>query len=314
MRRIIYTLICFACLACPALAQGQTPASSGSNVTVTVTVLNRRPSATSTPRLAKDDVVVHQNGKVRPVVAWEPVAGSSSGIDLAVLIDDSLQASVALQWKDVGGFIRLLPKDSRVAIAYASHGGATMAQPFTTDRERAIKSLRIPMGRVSGGGSIYLSLVDLIGHWPADGRRHVVLVISDGVDLLYGVVESEPGMNRNLQEAINQSQRHGVVVDAIFATGASYVSHNLFLINNGQGCLSRLALETGGAAYTSGFRTPVSFSPFLRQIVENIAHMYRLTFRAALPAKPGFARIRLSAEPPGVELLGPSRVYLPAAR
>ena len=303
----------FACFACAALAPGQATSSHPTDVTVPVTVLNRRPNATSVPRLSKDDIIVRQGGNVRPVLAWQPVTGVSKGVDLAVLIDDSLEPSVALHWKGVGGFIRLLPKDSRVAIAYGSYSGASIAQPFTADRERAIKALRIPFGRINEGSSIYLSLIDLMDHWPSDGRSHIVLLISDGVDLFHGVLPSQPGLNGDLDRAIKVSQQKGVVVDAIFASGASHFSHNLFLINNGQGCLARLALETGGTAYISTLETPLSFSPYLSQIIGSIQTMYLLTFRAALPAKAGYARIELSAEPNGMELLGPSRVYLPAA-
>jgi hypothetical protein len=315
MKRIPYSIALFGCLACAAavLAGAQTIVSQPADVTVTVTVINHQPNATAASPLSKDDIVVRQKGKVRPVLDWEPLA-SSKGIDLAVLVDDSLAPGVALQWEDVGGFIRLLPKDSRVAIVYGSHSGATFAQPFTPDRERAIKSLRIPMGRINEGSSIYLSLVDLIKHWPSDGRRRMVLLVSDGVDLFHGVLNSQPGLNNDLQQAIDQSQKEGVIVDAIFASGASHFSHNIFLIDNGQGCLARLALETGGTAFTPTLETPVSFSPYLRQIAGSIRNMYLLTFRAALPAQAGYERIDLSAEPNGIELLGPSRVYLPAAR
>ncbi len=313
MKRLLGLAAALVLFTAPALAGRQAPSSNPADVAIPVTVVYHGASAAKAPPLSKDDVVVHQNGNVRPVLDWRPLTGSSSGIDLAVLVDDSLSATVSLQWRDVAGFIRLLPKGSHVAIAYGAHGAATMVQPFTTDRERAIKSLRIPLGRVSGGGSIYLSLSELVRDWPADGRPRMVLLVSDGVDLYYGVLESEPSLNPNLQQAIDRSQRNGVVVNAIYAGGASASSHNLFLINNGQGCLARLALETGGRAYTQGLESPISFSPFLRQMAETIGRMYRLTFRAALPAKAGFARIRLSAEPPGVELLGPSRVYLPAA-
>lgn len=140
----------------------------------------------------------------------------------------------------------------------------------------------------------------------------MVLLISDGVDLFHGIVDSEPGLNRDLQQAIDESEGRSVVVDAIFASGASHFSHNLYLIDNGQASLARLALETGGTAYTEGLETPGSFSPYLKEIRESFANLYRLTFRAAQPIKPGFVRIQLRAEPQGIELLGPSGVYLPA--
>jgi hypothetical protein len=313
VKRISRIAAVLACLAYPALVAGQASASHTADVTATITVLDRRPNDASLSRITKDDVVVRQNGEVRPVLDWQPLSGSSTGIDLAVLIDDSLASRAALQWQDVAGFIRLLPKDSRVAVAYASHSGASVAQPFITDRELAIKALRMPLGGINEGASIYLSLVDLIDHWPSDGHRRMVMLISDGVDLSYGVLQSQPGLNQDLQQAIDKSQKDGVVVDALFASGASHFSHNLFLVNNGQGCLARLALETGGSAYTPGLDTPISFAPFLRQVAESMANMYLVTFRAALPPKPGFARLQFDAEPAGVELLGPSRVYLPPA-
>jgi len=314
VNKVLWLAAALTFFVCPAPAGAQAPSSNIAGVTIPVTVINHRSGAAAAPPLSKDDIVVRQNGKVRPVLDWQPLAGSSSGIDLAVLIDDSLPASVSLQWRDIGGFIRLLPKNSQVAIAYGAHGGVQMAQPFTADREKAIKTLRIPLGSVSGGASIYFSLVELVHQWPADGRPRMVLLISDGVDLYYGVVESEPSLNPSLKQAIDQSQKNSVLVDAIYASGASASSHNLFLISNGQGCLARLALETGGSAYTQGLDTPISFAPYLRNVAESIGHMYRLTFGAALPAKADFARIQLRAEPPGVELLGPSRVYLPAAQ
>lgn len=314
MRKIaLLVVIALGCAGIAASAADQAAGSNPADVTVAVTVINHRANATEAPHLSKDDVVLRQGGKIRPILDWQPLVKSSKGIDLAVLVDDSLESRVALQWGDVGGFVRLLPKGSRVAIVYGSNSGASVVQPFTADREAAIKALRIPMGSINEGSSIYLALADLIKHWPSDGRQRMVLLISDGEDLFYGVLDSEPGLNQNLQRAIDQSQKAGVVVDAIFASGASHFSHNIFLINNGQGCLARLALETGGTAFTPSLETPVSFSPYLRQITESIQAMYLLTFRAALPANAGYARIELSAESNGIELLGPSRVYLPAA-
>jgi hypothetical protein len=295
-------------------AGAQAPATNPADITMTVTVVNHRAAGAPAPRLTKGDLVVRQEGMVRPVAGWRPLLQSPEGIDVAVLVDDSLAPNVALQWKDVGGFIRLLPKDSHVAIAYGSYGGANILQPFTSDREQAIKALRIPIGRINEGSSIYLSLVALLRHWPADGRHRMVLLVSNGVDLMYGVLQSEPGMNQNLQRAIDDAQKDGVVVDAIFASGASRVSRNLFLIGNGQSCLARLALDTGGTAYTNGLETPISFSPYLSEITSNFANMYLLTFQAALPAKPSFALIQLSAEPSGIELIGPSKVFLPAGK
>ena len=59
-----------------------------------------------------------------------------SGIDLAVLIDDSVSQKAAVQLKDIGEFLRTLSPDARVAVAYASYGGVKFEQEFTTDHEK----------------------------------------------------------------------------------------------------------------------------------------------------------------------------------
>ncbi len=311
MKRASLVIVLTLSLAAVAFAASQASASAPDRVSTVVTVINHRSGPM--PAIARDDVIVHQDGKVRPVLSWEPLTGSHAGVDLAVLIDDSLSTNIALHWDSVKAFVRKLPPGSRVATVYGASGSADFAQHFTTDREEAMKALRLPRGEISEGASIYESLESLIKHWPNDHNRRVVLLISDGIDLTFGIAQSNPGLNTNLQNAINDAQRKGVTVDSIFASGASEISHNAYLIANGQGSLSRLALETGGRSFTLGFQTPINIAPFLDQIATGLAHQYQLTFRAKLGRKAGFARLRLRCEQHGVELLAPSRVYLPAA-
>jgi hypothetical protein len=309
-KMLAFLLLFLAAMTAPAAAQRGNQGPDA--ITATVTVINHRTA--TLPPISKGDVVVRQDGNVRPVLAWEPLTGSRSGVDLAVLIDDSLDQPVALQWKDLSNFIRELPADSRVAIAYASYGSATMAQPFTADRELALKALRLPLGKIEEASSIYLALADLMNHWPDGHNRRMVLLISDGIDIFYGIRESTPGLNVNLQRAIDAAQKKGVIVDSIFASGASAYSRNIYLINNGQSCLASLTLETGGDNYQLGNQTPVNFSPFLKKILDSLGRQFRLTFRAQLGPKPRFSRLQLSVEQRDIELQGPSRVYVPAAR
>jgi hypothetical protein len=307
---LAFILLFLAAMTASAAAQERNQAPDA--VTATVTVISHRTAAL--PPISKGDVIVRQDGNVRPVLAWEPLTGSRGGVDFAVLIDDSLDQPVALQWKELSDFIRKLPANSRVAIAYANYGSATMAQPFTTDRELAIKALRLPLGKIEEASSIYLAVADLMKHWPEDHNRRVVLLISDGIDIFYGIRDSTPGQNINLQRAIDAAQKKGVVIDSIFASGSSAYSRNIYLVANGQSCLARLTLETGGDNYQLGNQTPVNFSPFLKKILDSLGRQFRLTFRAQLGPKPAFSRLQLSVEQRGIELLGPDRIYVPAAR
>jgi VWFA-related protein len=301
------SLITLAALLClPAAAQSPDQAST----VVTAIYHGSGPM----PPISQEDVVVRQNGKVRRVISWHPLSGPQAGLDVAVLIDDSLSGNVALQWEAVRQFIASLPPQARVAVAYGQYGSATFMQRFTTDHALAGKALRLPLGKISSGASIYMSVTDLVRHWPADNNRGVILLVSDGVDTFYGIRESEPGQNINLQHAINQAQKRGVMVYTIFASGASSFSKNLYLLNNGQGCLARLALETGGASFQQGLQTPLDFAPYLKQIEDRLSHQYLLTFEPDLGRKADYARLQLAVEKNGVELRAPARIFLPAAR
>ena len=126
--------------------------------------------------------------------------------------------------------------------------------------------------------------------------------------------ERSVGRNRRveLQRAIERSQRQNVQVYTLFASGSGRFRRNSFLVGNGQGALSRLALETGGEAYFQGFSTPVSFEPFLKELQQTLGQQYLLTFRAAPVEKSSFQRVRITTEAPGVELMAPTRVWVPA--
>ena len=193
-------------------------------------------------------------------------ARGNAAMDLAVLVDDSLQTSVSLQLEDVKAFVRELPVTTRVAVAYSSNGVAFLAQDFTTDHERAAAALRMPRGSVDGASGLYESLRDLRKRWPATGNRRAVLLVSSGIDLLRGVFDSNPGVNPDLQAAIHVYRGDGIAVYAIYASNAGRLSRNSFLVLNGQSCLTRMAAETGGEAYFSGSQTPISFRPFLESI------------------------------------------------
>jgi len=128
------------------------------------------------------------------------------------------------------------------------------------------------------------------------------------------MADSSPALSPSLQQAIDQAQRAGVTVHTIYASGSGRRAHDFFLVSNGQGCLSRLADETGGDAYFQGFQTPISFQPFLQDIAKELGEQYLLTFKAQLGKKGELQRLKLRTEQKGVELNAPERVYIPAAQ
>ncbi len=284
--------------------------AQGPPVTVTVTAVGHKGADPGS--VSKEDVLVRQRDDRRPVVEWTPAESGKAQLDLIILIDDSLDTGVGTNLDDLKKFIRSLPANTRVAVAYAQNSSAQLRQNLTDDKEAAAKALRLPLGLRDSFSSPYLAVVDLLGRLPETKGRRAILLISDGIDLMRGVSGSSPASNNELQRAIEQSQRRNVQVYTLYASGSGRVRRNFFLVSNGQGALSRLALETGGEAYFQGFSTPVSFQPFLEELNQALSQQYLLTFRAAPGEKAGWQRLRVTTEVPGVELMAPTRVWVPA--
>jgi VWFA-related protein len=288
-----------------------TAQAAGSLVTVTVTAVGHKDAEPAV--VAKEDVLVRQRDDRRPVVDWRAARGGEKAqLDLVILIDDSLDTGVGTNLDDLKKFIRSLPEGTRVAVAYAQNSSANLRQNLTDDKAAAAETLRLPLGLRDTFQSPYLAVVDLLGRLPQTQGRRAILLVSDGIDLLRGVSGSSPGSNTELQRAIEQAQRRNVQVFTLYAGGSGRVRRNFFLVSNGQGALSRLALETGGEAYFQGFQTPVSFQPFLEDLSRTLGQQYLLTFRAQPGEKAGYQRVRITTEVPGVELVAPTRVWVPA--
>ncbi len=301
-------------IAFTAAAAPQTPMAAGVPVRITVTAVSRE-KGQEPPELKKDDFLIYQNHQRRRVLDILRTSGQNDKLDLYIVVDEAIQTDVTLDYREISNFVHELPGTARVAVLYARNGTVTGQQELTSDREAAVKALRIPLGSIGAGGGVYLSLGALGKRLPPAGdRRRAVVFLSSGIDLYRGVLDSEPGLNPDLDVAIERLNRSGVTVYPIYIAPAAHFSRSLFLVSNGQSCLARLADETGGEAFFEGFVTPVSMKPFLDEIGRHLSNQYVVTFAAKPGKKSGYETIRVSTEVSGVELTGPSGVYVPVEK
>ena len=279
-------------------------------VPVTVIVSVEARHGKDVPVVQREDVRIFQGRDRLPITDWIPLQGSQSGLELFVLIDEATGVDVASQFEDVRRFLNAQPASTAVAVGYISNGTVRILQNFSNDHAAVGKVLRIPLGAGAGGSSPYLSISEAIKRWPAgNSNRHAILLISDGVDPL------QPGVSDSyLDAAIEQAQKSGTQVSAIFASGAGHFGHTLWRVSTGQSNLSRLADETGGEAYIQGFETAVAFAPYLDEIASRLNHQYKMTFRIKSGDKPSFQHVRLETEVPNAELVTANKVFVPAAK
>jgi VWFA-related protein len=280
-------------------------AAGPGTVTMTVTAAAKKDS--NVPAVTKDDVQLYLNKERTQIADWK----RGEKLYLAVLIDDSLDSSIAGQWGDLKAFFAAQPDTTYISVAYARNGAAMLAQDFTNDHELAAKALRIPLG---GGGAFtspYLALQDLMKRWPSSGDRRSILLFSSGIDYFRGNFSPT---SPDLDSTISRAQKQNINVWSIYAPDAGHRSRGFFRISRAQANLSQLAEETGAESYYLGIEAPVTLKPYFDEISMHLSNQYLLTFKANGGKKGRFERVRVTTELPNLEFLSPSQVFLPAVQ
>jgi hypothetical protein len=267
-------------------------------------------SGSQPAELSSKDFFVYQGKQRAEVTSVKALQGDNAGLQLFIYLDDSTgPATLGSRLPELKAFIRLLPETTQVAIGYMRNGGFSLAQPFTTEHEDAVNSLRLPMGTPGGNGSPYFALSYLVKHWPSKEhvQRRAVLMLTDGVDRYYS--------NRQLDDpyvdaAIKDSQHLGVLVYSIYLHGSGFNPGGDWSVTMAQSRLRDVSNKTGGECFLEGMSTPVSLTPYLNQLNDRLAHQYEVTFVANKDA--GLLPITIRSELPAVKFVAPKSVVVRA--
>lgn len=292
----------------PSIAAEQPSTLPGVPAKMVVTVEARHGS--TVPVINREDVMIYEGHDRDQVTDWIPLQGDHAGLELFILLDDGLSTSVGSQLNDLQKFISAQPATTAIGIGYMRDGTVAVAQNLTADHAQAAKALRLPIGDRGTSPSPYLSIVDLIKRWPAHQERREILMISDGIDALYGGGPDDPYVD----QAIEEAQKAGVMVFSIYAPGAGHVGHTFWRMNWGQNYESQLSDETGGESYYLGLGSPVSFTPYLEDLAQRLTRQYLLTFVAKPEKKAGARQVKLRTEVPNAELVAADKIYTPAGQ
>jgi hypothetical protein len=255
------------------------------------------------------NLTVKENGEERQILSLRSTA--SSPLAFAILIQEDVASEVNLELKGIADFIRKLPTGSRVMVAYLRNGTIDVRQKFTEDLDKAAKSLRI----ISSSSAVapfnpYVGVIEALDRFDnlPIGRR-AILLVSDGLDASRGVESASPGQSVDLDRAILKAQRSGTAIYSIYASTQSTGNSNSILVSYGQGSLNRLTEETGGRAFFQGTGTPVSFSPYLRDLGTILSRQFALTFLST-GSKKDLRRLEVSSDNPDVKIQYPKN-YIP---
>jgi hypothetical protein len=278
-------------------------------VSVVVTLEPRRDS--KIPAVEQQDIVVEQGRDKRPVTGFKALTGDEGGLQLLLLIDDSARGSFDTEIGALKQFINSLPQNSEAGVAYMRNGTAAFTQKFTRDHAAAANSIRVALGPGGADVSPYDSLSDAVKKWPKPGAvRKEVVMISSGIEGLGGGAYED---NPYVQAGINDAIKAGVVVHTIYSPSVGHFGHSFWRNTWGQNFLSELADETGGDSYIMGYGSPVSFQPFLQQILSRLQSQYQLTFLAKPVNKAGLQPVRISVTNKDASIAAPDKVYVRAS-
>lgn len=293
-----------------ALAQDGRSRNSAPEVrtmTIPVTFYSKDRSKEQSEFIEAGAIVVKEDNEPQTILSVRSV--TSTPLHLAVLIQDDLTGTINLQLEDIAKFIRSLPPESRVMVAYLRVGSIQVRQKFTDDLEKAAKSLRIVTGGDSGPRSPYSALEDALERFDAlpTGRR-AVLLVSDGLDASEGLRNITSGWTLDLDRSILKAQRKGVAVYSFYNAGPLTESGNSRLVTAGQGALNKLSKETGGRAFFQGTFSPISFDPFFRELDLLLKRQFALTYLSTHMQK-GYHKLEVLSTNPLVGIEHPAGYY-----
>lgn len=192
----------------------------------------------------------------------------SEPLNLAILIQDDLTSQVGNELGVTADFIRSLPTGSRVMVGYITTGRLQVRQPFTSDLNRAARSLRVPLSSTAASAfNPYVEVIEALRDFNADWKgKNAVLLISDGLDTSRGFDTTSAGRTLDLERAIKHANNRNVSVYAFYAPGVGLTSRSRLAASYGQSSLNRLANDTGGKAFFQGTTGFVTFDSYFQRL------------------------------------------------
>jgi hypothetical protein len=286
------------------------------------------------PALTPGNVQVKQGKSVLKVEQLIPAKGDNAALQLFILVDDTCDTGLGNNLNDIRDFINAQPATTLVGVAYMSNATIQITQNFTADHTLAAKALRLPRGSLSTMDSPYLSLISLVKGWPQQKVRREVLMISDGIDRLrgerssggqmsprgrsapssYTMPTTMPTISTDADTASTNSQRYGVIVHSIYATGAGRLGRNAWEAQLGQSGVAKIADETGGEYFALGTQNAVSFKPYLERLQRIFDNQYYLVFQAVPGKKDSLQRINISTQVANADVASADNVWVPAGK
>lgn len=276
-----------------------------------VTVLPKKSTETVSD-FPSQNISVEVNGKRASAINWHPLRGDQAGVEFVLLIDDGARTSLGREMGDIAQFIRSLPPNVKVGIAYMENGRADFAGPLTADHAKALQALHLPIGAPGYSASPYFCLSSLAKNWPSNdtNARREVMMITDGVDSYERRYDPD---DPYVHAAITDSVRANLVVYSIYWLSNGRADRSWYENNAGQNLLLQVDEATGGTSYWIGMGNPVSLQPYFDDLSRRLNNQYELSFTTGLKGKAEVESLKVKSSESGVKIDAPQSVWVAPA-
>jgi hypothetical protein len=161
-------------------------------------------------------------------------------------------------------------------VGYITSGTLQVRQPFTTDLEKAARSLRIPTAsRSSSPFNPYVEVIEALRKFEKGGTNaNALLLISDGLDTSRGFDSTAAGHTLDIDRTISEANKRHVSIFSFYAPSVGLSGHNRLAASYGQSSLNRVSKETGGRAFFQGTDGFVTFDSYFSRLRETLNRQY----------------------------------------
>lgn len=260
-------------------------------------------------QISPQNLKVKINGKVSTVTDFKALKENDSPVELVLLLDSGARTSLGTQFSDIEHFVKEMPPNTRMAIAYMQQGRAAFSSQLSSNAADVLKGLRLSTGIPGENASPYFCLSDLAKNWPSRDRtaRREVVMITDGVDNYERRLDPD---DPYVQTAVKDSVRAGLVVYSIYWRNAGRFNNTGYETNAGQSLLSIVTQATGGYSYFQGIGNPVALQPFFQDLRRRLNNQYEVTFTAPSSGKPDVSSMKLELHVPSAKVTAPQQVLV----
>jgi Ca-activated chloride channel homolog len=239
--------------------------------------------------LERDDFEILEDGKVQKIVVFEKESSTPLSIVLAIDTSDSVWTNERLEKSAAKHFVNALLRDQDELDLMEFSEVVREMVPFTNQKKR----IEAGIGELRMGGAtalydaIYLASERLRETSGANGRRRVVVLITDGGDTVKGA---------RYMQALEQAQRAGAMVYSIIIVP---IYADAGRNTGGEHALIQMASDTGGKYYYVVDKTDLE--PAFAKVSDDLRTQYVLGYYAPQRgADTSFRTIRVRMKDPAL--------------